>query len=77
MRMSNLILFSFSNRATGLFEFRRPVVLIRDPKLVKHLAVKDFDHFMDHRVLITEELDPMFGKTLVSLQGQKWKGQIS
>ena len=28
---------------------------------------------MDHRVLITEEVDPLFGKNLVSLSGQKWK----
>lgn len=61
-------------RVSGLFEFRRPVVLIRDPKLIKHLAVKDFEYFMDHRVVITEDIDPLFGKSLVSLKGQKWKG---
>lgn len=58
-----------------MFEFRRPVVMIRDPKLIKLLAVKEIDHFMDHRVVITEEIDPMFGKALLSLKGQKWKGE--
>jgi len=57
----------------GAFEFRRPVVSIRDPKIVKHLAVKDFDHFSDHRVLIKEDIDPLVGKLLTSLTGQKWK----
>lgn len=52
------------------------MVLIRDPKLVKQMAVKDFDYFMDHRVIITEDIDPMFGKALVSLKGQKWKGNL-
>ena len=28
---------------------------------------------MDHRSVISEEADPLFGKNLVSLQGQKWK----
>jgi len=28
---------------------------------------------MDHRVLITEDIDPLFGKNLVSLTGDKWK----
>lgn len=64
-------------RLVGLFEFRRPVVLLRDPQLIKQLAVKDFDHFMDHRVLMTEELDPLFGKNLVSLSGHKWRDMRS
>lgn len=60
-------------RLSGLFEFRRPIVLLKDPKLIKLLAVKDFDYFTDHRSLISEDTDPMFGKTLIALQGQKWK----
>lgn len=61
-------------RITGLFEFRKPLFLIRDPKLLKKLAVKDFDYFMDHRVVIDESTDKMFGKSLISLKGQKWRG---
>ncbi|XP_070502406.1 probable cytochrome P450 9f2 [Chironomus tepperi] len=62
-----------NEKLSGLFEFRRPVVLIRDPQIIKQLTIKDFDHFMDHRVLITEDIDPLFGKNLVSLTGDKWK----
>lgn len=69
-----ILTWNITTRVSGLFEFRRPVVFVRDPKIVKHLAVKEFDHFMDHRVVITEDIDPMFGKSLVSLTGQKWKG---
>ncbi|CRL06050.1 CLUMA_CG019295, isoform A [Clunio marinus] len=36
-------------RVSGLFEFRLPVLFLRDPKIVKQMAVKDFDYFMDHR----------------------------
>lgn len=64
-------------RLSGLFEFRRPIVFLKDPKLIKRLAVKDFDYFMDHRSIITEDADPMFGKTLVALQGQKWRDMRS
>ncbi|CAO1442022.1 unnamed protein product [Diamesa tonsa] len=60
-------------KISGLFEFRRPFVFVRDPKIVKHLAIKEFDYFMDHRSVITKEIDPMFGKALVALTGQKWK----
>jgi cytochrome P450 family 9 len=64
-------------RLSGLFEFRRPVVLLRDPEIIKQLTIKDFDYFMDHRSVITEENDPMFGKTLVALRGQKWRDMRS
>lgn len=53
------------------------MVLLRDPQLIKQLTVRDFDHFMNHRVLMTEELDPLFGKNLVSLTGQKWRDMRS
>lgn len=56
-----------------MFEFRRPAVLVRDPKLIKQLCVKDFDYFMDHRIILTEDIDKMMGNTLFVLQGQKWK----
>jgi len=49
---------------------------VRDPKLLKKLAVKDFDSFLDHRMFLSEEVDPLFGKALFSLRGQKWKGLL-
>jgi hypothetical protein len=63
-------------RIMGMFEFRTPVYVIRDPKLAKKLAVKDFDYFVDHRVVLDENTDKLFGKSLFSLQGQKWRGEI-
>jgi cytochrome P450 family 9 len=66
----------FIYRIIGMFEFRRPVYFVRDPKLAKKLAVKDFDYFMDHRVVLDESIDKLFGKSLVSLKGQKWRGEL-
>lgn len=63
-------------RVSGLFEFGTPAFVIRDPKLVKRLAVKEFDSFMDRRGFINEDIDPMLGKSLVFLTGQRWKGQF-
>ncbi|KAG5671810.1 hypothetical protein PVAND_001985 [Polypedilum vanderplanki] len=60
-------------KASGLFEFRRPILLLKDPKLIKQLAVKDFDYFMNHRTIITEDVDPLFGKNLFALKGNKWR----
>lgn len=64
----------FSIRVSGMFEFSTPAFLIRDPKLLKKLAVKDFDSFLDHKIILNEDVDPLFGRALFSLKGQKWRG---
>lgn len=52
----------------------KPIYIVRDPHLIKQLTIKDFDFFTDHRVLVTEDVDVLFGKSLIALTGQKWKG---
>jgi cytochrome P450 family 9 len=47
---------------------------VTDPKLVKKLAVKDFDYFVDHRSFISEDVDKLFGKSIVNMKGQRWRG---
>jgi cytochrome P450 family 9 len=37
------------------------------------MAIKDFDHFTDHLVFIDGNVDPMFGSSLFSLTGSKWR----
>lgn len=57
-----------------MFEFRVPCYFIRDPEMIKQLAIKDFDSFTDRRVILDEKVEPIFAKTVFGLQGQKWKG---
>ena len=54
----------------GVYDFLKPVVVLRDPELIKMVTVKDFEYFLDHRTLFTEEIEPIFGKALFSLQGK-------
>ncbi|CAH0564732.1 unnamed protein product [Brassicogethes aeneus] len=60
-------------RYSGCYQFSLPNLLVKDPELIKQITVKDFDHFVDHRVLIPEEVDPLLGKNLFSLTGQRWR----
>lgn len=47
----------------GMFELGGgPVYMIKDPEMVKKIAVKDFDHFVNHRFEITDETDPLIGR---------------
>lgn len=62
-------------RISGMFEFRHPTYFIRDPEIIKRLTIKEFDSFMDHRLVLSEEAEPLFAKALFGLTGQKWKGE--
>ncbi|KAF5300649.1 hypothetical protein FQA39_LY11110 [Lamprigera yunnana] len=62
-----------NERLTGLYSFFNHQLLVRDPDLIKQITIKDFDHFMDRTVQVTEDIEPLFAKNIVSLSGQKWK----
>ncbi|KAF2906077.1 hypothetical protein ILUMI_00104 [Ignelater luminosus] len=56
----------------GFYFLTRPVLLVFDPELIKHILVKDFEHFSDHGTYLNEESDPLTGN-LLCLKGLKWK----
>ncbi|XP_014488276.1 PREDICTED: cytochrome P450 9e2-like [Dinoponera quadriceps] len=57
----------------GLMDMATPLILLRDPELIRDIMVKDFENFPDHRTFVSEELDPLFGKNVFSLRGSRWK----
>ncbi|KAL0892689.1 hypothetical protein ABMA27_014408 [Loxostege sticticalis] len=64
-------------RFVGRFEFMSPMVVVRDIELLKRVTIKDFEHFLDHRTIITAENEPIFGRNLFTLKGQEWKDMRS
>lgn len=52
---------------------RKPVWIIRDPQLIKQITVKDFEHFLNHRPFVDENLDAIFAKNLFSMKNQPWR----
>jgi cytochrome P450 family 9 len=55
----------------GVYQLMNPVLLIRDPELIKMVTVKDFEHFLDRQGPISEDAEPMFGKSLFNLKGEQ------
>jgi cytochrome P450 family 9 len=53
----------------GFFVFKQPIIILRDPELIKTIAVKDFEYFTDHRSILPEDGEPLWSRGLVSLQG--------
>ncbi|XP_055529177.1 probable cytochrome P450 9f2 isoform X3 [Wyeomyia smithii] len=67
------------SKVVGMFDFLQPVLMVRDPDLIKLVAVKDFDHFVDRSPFFTgpDEVeaggDSILPNVLIALRGQKWR----
>lgn len=46
--------------------------MLTDPELVKRVAIKDFDNFVNHNELFAD-VDTLFGKSLFGMHNQKWR----
>ncbi|XP_076293769.1 cytochrome P450 9e2-like [Lasioglossum baleicum] len=57
----------------GFYNFITPTIVIRDPELITSIAVKNFDHFTDHAGYVNKEMDPLMGKNLGALRGDRWR----
>ncbi|EFN82679.1 Cytochrome P450 9e2, partial [Harpegnathos saltator] len=57
----------------GIYDFLKPVIMIRDPELIKSIAIKHFDMFTDHRDFIQYDQDPLASQGLFFLRGDKWR----
>ena len=55
------------------FSFDKPILLIRDLKLVKNILVKDFQYFLDRVTSNDEKLYPLSSKVLFVMKGQIWR----
>lgn len=53
--------------------FFGPVIFVRDLDLIKQILVKNFDHFTDRKSFVDENADPLFGKNLNFLNGDRWR----
>lgn len=56
----------------GLFLFMKPVAMILDLDLMKHILIRDFHNFSDRGVYYNETDDPL-SANLISLHGEKWR----
>ncbi|KAH8417476.1 hypothetical protein KR222_000725 [Zaprionus bogoriensis] len=73
-----------NGRVFGVFEQRMPLLMIRDPELIKQITIKDFDHFINHRNIFgvddeygPHDMDNLFGSSLFSMRDARWKDMRS
>nr|AAL15173.1 cytochrome P450 monooxygenase CYP6X1v1 [Lygus lineolaris] len=56
----------------GIYVGRRPDLIVRDPKIIKNIMVKDFAHFRNRGVEIPSKDSPLT-QHLFALEGTKWR----
>lgn len=57
-------------RYVGFHEFLQPLLLIRDPKLIESVFVKDFSYFSEHQLMKREN---SVAKNLAFVHSKDWK----
>ncbi|XP_065372226.1 probable cytochrome P450 9f2 [Calliphora vicina] len=58
----------------GVYDGRAPIYLVRDPQLIKHVMIKDFDHFVNRRNFMdTGGSDNLLINSLFFMQNDKWR----
>lgn len=59
-------------RFCGVYEFFKPILVVRDPELVKRIMVSDFNYFMDRNALDIQPKDTLH-LHLFTLGGEEWR----
>lgn len=50
-----------------------PLYVLRNPELIKQIAIKDFESYLNHRIDVGEKSDPLMAKNLFFIKNQEWK----
>ncbi|XP_069687416.1 probable cytochrome P450 6a14 [Periplaneta americana] len=57
----------------GMYQFKSPILLLRDPDLIKTVLVKDFSYFQNRDVTRFDEKRDPLTMHLLNLKGHKWR----
>ncbi|XP_066901397.1 cytochrome P450 6k1 [Halyomorpha halys] len=57
----------------GYYEMRRPLIVARDPEVLKIVLTKEFSHFRDRMPREMPKTDPLIHYQLFTLRGDRWR----
>lgn len=70
---SDIYNVSPQSKYVGFFDLVLPCIVIRDPELIKEIAIRNADIFINRRGFVDETCEPFLGKGLFQLKGQRWQ----
>ncbi|KAK9752575.1 Cytochrome P450 [Popillia japonica] len=62
-----------NERYFGIYQGSIPILTINDPEIIKQVMVKDFDHFLNHKSVVPDGIDPLWSKNLFALKDRDWR----
>lgn len=57
----------------GFYIFHKPCLLLRDPEVIKHFMIRDFDNFSDRHFAGSNQQDSIGMRNLFGLKNPTWK----
>ncbi|XP_022830955.1 probable cytochrome P450 9f2 [Spodoptera litura] len=60
-------------RYVGFIEGMKPIILVRDPELMKVITIKDFHYFVNRKEMFPKEIEPLLGSSLLNMEGDEWR----
>lgn len=57
----------------GFYEFNSPMLILKDPLLIRNLMVTNSHHFSEHKDHLDQDREPLLWHSFYRLQGDKWK----
>ncbi|CAH1645291.1 unnamed protein product [Spodoptera littoralis] len=60
-------------RYVGFIEGMKPIILVRDPELMKIITIKDFHYFVNRKEMFPKEIEPLLGSSLLNMEGEEWR----
>ncbi|XP_013101426.2 probable cytochrome P450 9f2 [Stomoxys calcitrans] len=61
----------------GVFDNRDPVILIREPELIKRVLIKDHEHFFNRRSFLVGSPENMIANTIFMMENDRWRDMRS
>lgn len=57
----------------GIYAMTKPVLVLKDPEIIKRVLIKDFKSFADRFFVADEKIDPIFTNTLLVIKSSLWR----
>ncbi|KAF5288516.1 hypothetical protein FQA39_LY15384 [Lamprigera yunnana] len=55
------------SRYVGFYNASEPILILRDPELIKNVTIRDFDSFPNHKQIMPYNVDVLWGKNLFQM----------
>lgn len=71
--LEKLYFLNTKAKYVGYFEFTTPIIVVRDPEIIKSIGTKNYDNFYNRRGFAEKADNLLIGNDLFSLKNENWR----